>query len=115
MVKLDTTCFLDSFRKFMVSSTCKSFIPQDYEANQSIIPERSREQGTMYVEAEDKVTLDKVQDITFVEVSSVLGIIYNSKSGHTQLKWRHVKVVFFLINGAPTKISPLPLHDPLPL
>ncbi len=45
----------------------------------------------MYVEAEDKVTLDKVQDITFVEVSSVLGIIYNSKSGHTQLKWRHVK------------------------
>jgi len=33
----------------------------------------------------------KVQDITFVEVSSVLGIIYNSKSGHTQLKWRHVK------------------------
>jgi len=91
MVKLDTTCFLDAFRKFMVSSTCKSFIPQDYEANPSIFPERSREQGTMYVEAEDKVTLDKVQDITFVEVSSVLGIIYNSKSGHTQLKWRHVK------------------------
>ena len=91
MVKLETMCFLDNFRRFMVSSTCKSFIPEDYLANPNIFPERPRDQGTMYVEAEDKVTLDRVQDITFVEVSSVLGIIYNSKSGHTQLKWRHVK------------------------
>lgn len=91
MVKLETMCFLDNFRRFMVSSTCRSFIPEDYLANPNIFPERPRDQGTMYVEAEDKVTLDRVQDITFVEVSSVLGIIYNSKSGHTQLKWRHVK------------------------
>ncbi len=45
----------------------------------------------MYVEAEDKVTLNRVNEITFVQVTSVLGIIYNSKSGHTQLKWRHIK------------------------
>jgi len=45
----------------------------------------------MYVEAEDKVTLSRVNDITFAQVSYVLGIIYNSKSGHTQLKWRHIK------------------------
>ncbi len=75
----------------MIASTCKSFIPQDYEAENSIFPERGREQGTMYVEAEDKVTLSRVNDITFVQVSYVLGIIYNSKSGHTQLKWRSIK------------------------
>ncbi len=91
MAKLETTCSLESFRRFMITSTCRSFIPPEYESEQSVFPERSREQGTMYVEAEDKVTLSKVNDITFVQVSYVLGIIYNSKSGHTQLKWRHVK------------------------
>ncbi len=91
MAKLETTCSLESFRRFMIASTCKSFIPQDYERENSIFPERAREQGTMYVEAEDKVTLSRVNDITFVQVSYVLGIIYNSKSGHTQLKWRNIK------------------------
>ncbi|MEK6919670.1 MAG: hypothetical protein AABX62_01350 [Thermoproteota archaeon] len=91
MAKLETTCSLESFRRFMITSTCRSFIPPEYESQQSVFPERSREQGTMYVEAEDKVTLSKVNDITFAQVSYVLGIIYNSKSGHTQLKWRHVK------------------------
>ena len=91
MAKLETTCSLESFRRFMITSTCRSFIPPEYESEQSVFPERSREQGTMYVEAEDKVTLSRVSDITFAQVSYVLGIIYNSKSGHTQLKWRHVK------------------------
>src|SRR5436309_13035655 len=45
----------------------------------------------MYAEAEYKVTLIRVNDISFVRVSYVLGIIYNSKSGHTQLKRRHVR------------------------
>jgi len=91
LAKLETTCSLESFRRFMITSTCRSFIPPEYESEQSVFPERSREQGTMYVEAEDKVTLSRVNDITFAQVSYVLGIIYNSKSGHTQLKWRHIK------------------------
>ncbi len=91
MPKLETTCPLDAFRRFMVTSTCRSFIPPEYEADPSIFPERSKDQGTMYVEAEDKSTLGRVNEIAFVQVSYVLGIIYNSKSGHTQLKWRHVK------------------------
>ncbi len=57
----------------------------------SVFPERSKDLGTMYVEAEDKVTLSHVNDISFVKVNDVLGIIYNSKSGHTQMKWRHVR------------------------
>lgn len=91
MPKLETTCPLEAFRRFMVTSTCRSFIPSEYEADSSIFPERPKDQGTMYVEAEDKSTLGRVNEIAFVQVNYVLGIIYNSKSGHTQLKWRHIK------------------------
>lgn len=75
----------------MITSTCRSFIPGEYNSDFSVFPERSRELGTMYVEAEDKMTLGRMNDISFVRVSYVLGIIYNSKSGHTQLKWRHIR------------------------
>jgi hypothetical protein len=91
MAKLETTCLLENFRRFMITSTCRSFIPNEYGIDYSVFPERPRELGTMYVEAEDKVTLSRVNDISFVRVSYVLGIIYNSKSGHTQLKWRHIR------------------------
>jgi len=35
--------------------------------------------------------LKRVEPITFVRVSEVLGIIYTSKSGRTQLRWRSVR------------------------
>lgn len=75
----------------MITSTCRSFIPTDYQLDVSVFPERSKDLGTMYVEAEDKTTLSRVNDISFVKVNYVLGIIYNSKSGHTELKWRHIR------------------------
>ncbi len=75
----------------MIVSTCDSFIPDDYVGDESIFPERAAENGTMYVEAEDKETLEQVRDIRFTRVSNVLGIIYNSKSGNTHLKWRQSK------------------------
>src|SRR5438094_1672052 len=89
--KLETACSLEPFRLFMITSTCRSFIPSDYQLDMSVFPERSRDLGTMYVEAEDKETLGRVNEISFVRVNYVLGIIYNSKSGHTQLKWRHIR------------------------
>ena len=91
MPKLETTSSLEAFRRFMITSTCRSFIPVDYQTDAQVFPERSKELGTMYVEAEDKVTLGRVNDISFVRVNYVLGIIYNSKSGHTQLKWRTMR------------------------
>jgi hypothetical protein len=45
----------------------------------------------MYVEAEDKETVGQIRELRFTRVSNVLGIIYNSKSGRTQLKWRHLQ------------------------
>jgi hypothetical protein len=75
----------------MIMSTCQSYIPLDLDEDETIYPERSSDKGTMYVEAEDKETLQQVREIRFTRVSNVLGIIYNSKSGRTQLKWRHLK------------------------
>ena len=91
MVKIDSICDLDRFRRFMIMSTCQSYIPLELDEDETIYPERSSENGTMYVEAEDKETVHQIRDLRFARVSNVLGIIYNSKSGRTQLKWRHLK------------------------
>jgi len=90
-LEIDAVCDLESFRRFMIVSTCESFIPEDLDQDEQVFPERATEQGTMYVEAEDKETVQMVRDIRFMRVSNVLGIIYKSKSGRTHLKWRHLK------------------------
>ena len=90
-MKVDAVCPVENFRRFMILSTCQSFIPEELMDDEKVFPERPAEQGTMYVEAEDKETVQKVRDIQFTRISNVLGIIYNSKSGRTKLKWRQVK------------------------
>jgi hypothetical protein len=99
LVKIDSVCELERFRRFMIMSTCQSYIPLDLDADETIYPERSSDKGTMYVEAEDKETLQQVREIRFTRVSNVLGIIYNSKSGRTQLKWRHLKGMIGRLSG----------------
>ena len=91
ILNIETTCHLENFRQFLIISTCKSLIPTSYFNDPTVFPERTREEGTMYVEAEDKITLNHIRNIQFVKVSNVLGIIYNSRSGNTQLKWRQFK------------------------
>lgn len=91
MVRIDSVCDLESFRRFMIMSTCQSYIPREFDDDETIYPERSSDKGTMYVEAEDKETVGQVREIRFTRISNVLGIIYNSKSGRTLLKWRHLK------------------------
>ena len=90
-MKIETMCNLNSFRRFMILSTCQSFIPEDLLEDDSIFPERSSEDGAIYVEAEDKETVERMGNITFVRVFEVLGVIYNSKSGRTRLKWRNAR------------------------
>ena len=88
MVKIDTAATIESFRTFVMVSTCNSFVPQSYADDVEVFPEREEKLGSIYVEAADKVTLKKIRDITFVNARDVLGIIYNSKTGNTSLKWR---------------------------
>ena len=91
MVKIDAAASLESFRKFVIASTCNSFAPQSYVDDNEVFAEREDNLGSIYVEAADKVTLKKIRDMTFVNAKDVLGIIYNSKSGNTSLKWRQVR------------------------
>jgi len=91
MVTIDTPASLESFRRFVISSTCKSYAPRAYLEDFEVFAEREDSLGAIYVEAADKVTLKKIRDITFVNGKDVLGIIYNSKSGNTSLKWRQIR------------------------
>lgn len=91
MVHIETTASLESFRKFIIISTCKSFIPESYLRDYEVFPEREEGPGAIYIEAADKVTLKKIREMTFVNAREILGIIYSSKSGNTQLKWRQTR------------------------
>lgn len=104
-MEVDVFCTLEKFREFMILSTCNSFIPEKYWFDERVFPERASEQGTMYVEAEDKVTLERMRDITFVQVTEILGIIYHSKSNRTQLKWRIVRQDLGKLTGKVTTHS----------
>jgi hypothetical protein len=91
LVHIETTASLESFRKFVIISTCKSFIPESYLRDYEVFPEREEGPGAIYIEAADKVTLKKIREMTFVNAREILGIIYSSKSGNTQLKWRQTR------------------------
>jgi hypothetical protein len=91
LVEIDLTCTLEGFRRFLINSTCRSFIPESYLRDPEVFPEKQGDQGSIYVEAVDKVDLKKLRDITFINARDVLGIIYTSKSGNTKLKWRELR------------------------
>ncbi len=91
LVHIEATASLESFRKFIIISTCRSFIPESYLRDYEVFPEREEGPGEIYIEAADKVTLKKVREMTFVNVREILGIIYSSKSGNTRLKWRQTR------------------------
>ena len=91
MVIIDAPSTVESFRRFVIASTCSSFAPRSYLEDPEVFPERDEDNGSIYVEAADKVTLKKIRDITFVNARDVLGIIYSSKSGNTNLKWRQIR------------------------
>jgi hypothetical protein len=91
MVDLDVTCHLEAFRRFLINSTCRSFIPESYIRDPEVFPEKEMDPGSIYIEAADKVTLKKIRDITFINARDILGIIYTSKSGNTKLKWRQLQ------------------------
>jgi hypothetical protein len=99
MVEIDLTCNLEGFRRFLISSTCRSFIPESYLRDPEVFPEKTGDTGSIYIEAVDKVDLKKIRDITFINARDVLGIIYTSKSGNTKLKWRQQRGRIGRISG----------------
>lgn len=91
LVQIESASSLESFRQFIIVSTCRSFIPESYLRDYEVFPEREEGPGAIYIEAADKVTLKKLREMTFVNAKEILGIIYSSKSGNTQLKWRQTR------------------------
>ena len=90
-MKVNVLTPLRKFRQFVILSTCISFIPPAFLHDLAVYPERPTLQGTIYVEAEDKATVRRIRNMVFVRVSDVIGVIYNSKSGRTRLKWRNLR------------------------
>ncbi len=99
MVKIEVETPLDKFREFIILSTCRSFIPDELYMDRDVFPERETGVGPIYVEAEDKVTVKKIGEISFVKAVNVLGVIYESKSGNTKLRWRQTRDRFGKLNG----------------
>jgi hypothetical protein len=99
MVYIDTSANLEGFRRFLINSTCLTFIPESYIDDHEVFPEKEGDTGSIYVEAADKVTLKKIRDITFINARDVLGIIYTSRSGNTKLKWRQIRGTMGKVNG----------------
>ncbi|MEM4466631.1 MAG: hypothetical protein QW655_00915 [Nitrososphaerota archaeon] len=99
MVRIETKTTLERFRRFLIYNTCKSFIPSGYLNDPSVFPERDASEGLIYVEALSKIDLGQIRNVKFVKVAEVLGVIYRSKSGNTDLKWRQMKGVVGKITG----------------
>jgi len=99
LVKIDVETSLDRFREFIILSTCRSFIPDELYMDRDVFPERETAVGPIYVEAEDKVTVKKIGEISFVKAVNVLGVIYESKSGNTKLRWRQTRDRFGKVSG----------------
>lgn len=90
-MEINNVCQLENFRRFCVISACKSFMPRGYLRDPTVFPERDSSLGTIYVEAASKIDLWRMQEINFVKAHEVLGVIYVSKSGNTDLKWRQIR------------------------
>jgi hypothetical protein len=105
VVEIDATCHLEAFRRFLINSTCRSFIPESYLRDSEVFPEKEMDPGSIYIEAADKVTLKKIRDITFINAREILGIIYTSKSGNSKLKWRQVSGPMGRVTGGASRNS----------
>jgi len=89
-MKIEAYCTLEEMRRFLIESTCKSFIPTEYLKDHEVFPERRVKDALVYIEAAEKQDLQQIGEITFIRARDVLGIIYNSKSGRSHLKWRQI-------------------------
>lgn len=90
-MEIDVKTALERFRMFIIYNTCLSLIPKGYLKDHTVFPERDADKGEIYVEAASKIELARIRDIRFVKAADVLGIIYRSKTGNTQLKWRQIR------------------------
>ena len=50
MVKIDASASIESFRRFIITSTCSSFVPSSYLEDYEVFAEREDSLGSIYVD-----------------------------------------------------------------
>ncbi|MEM0056884.1 MAG: hypothetical protein QXH96_00150 [Candidatus Geothermarchaeota archaeon] len=90
MPKIEAYCTLEELRRFLLISTSKDKVAQKYIKDPSFFIERRGEKGRIYIEAGNKVDVEKVNDVVIVKVEDVYAVQYTSKSGRTRLIWSQV-------------------------
>ena len=98
-MQIEVYCSLEEVKRFLIESTCKSFIPKEYADNPEILFERDESEGLIHIKAEEKEVVGRVRNLTFLRVRNVSEIIYNSKSGNTRLVWRQIYKDFGKLSG----------------
>ncbi|MEM3506144.1 MAG: hypothetical protein QW589_01725 [Candidatus Bathyarchaeia archaeon] len=90
-MEINVVCKLANLRKFLILSTCQSFIPKEFLKESNVFPERISEKGQMFLEAKEKETLAIVKNIRFVKASNIVKVFYSSMSGNTKLEWQSLE------------------------
>jgi len=90
-MKINISCKLKAFRKFLILNVCQSFIPKEWNVDEEVFPERIGEEGAIIIEAKYKELLGVVKGIKFIKAKEILRIVYNSKSGRTKLTLVRIK------------------------
>jgi hypothetical protein len=88
---IEGRCSYNAFRRFLFKSAYPQATRELLE-NPRILIERDTNPGQIHVEADGKDILFEAEDgIRIVSVKHVLGVIYHSRSGNTELRWRDDK------------------------
>ncbi len=90
-MKINVSCKLKAFRKFLILNVCQNFIPKEWRINEEVFPERIGLEGTIIIEAKYKELLGIIKNVKFIKANEILKIVYNSKSGRTKLTWVRIK------------------------
>lgn len=91
MAHIETTYSWDSFRKFIVTSTYKSFIPNNYIKNPELFPQGGKGYDNIYKEDNGKFTLNKSKEVTVVNAKRVIWNTHSTKMESTNSEWRYIK------------------------
>jgi len=91
IIDITGTSTYTAFRRFLFKSTY-SQATRELIQNSRILIERDGNPGRIYVEADGKSTLYQAENgIRIISARHVVGIIFHSRSGKTELYWRDNK------------------------
>jgi hypothetical protein len=92
VIAVQGTCGYNAFRRFLFKAAYPKATRELVDNPRILIERDMNPAGRIYVEADGKETLFETEEgIHIVRVRYVVGIIYNSISGNTELRWRDNK------------------------